>query len=282
MKRLLVATDLSERSAPALHRAAQLIREQPGSTWSWLHVVDDDAPASFVHAQVQRVEALLREQARELGEQVGVTPQVIVLRGRVERCIVEVAEQMPADLLLVGLHRPNRLRELFTGTTVGRIVRACHVPVLRVGNAVRGAYRRALLALDLSAASLQALHSARDLGLLDLERYEAAYAIAPIPMSVVAHSGGEGRFLQNQASEMREQLLRELREAGIELPGGRLHLRVADAADALQQEVTERGADLLVMGTHARQGLQRFLVGSVASRVLEDHTGDVLVVPPRL
>ncbi|MCD2324147.1 universal stress protein [Sphingomonas sp. IC-56] len=38
-------------------------------------------------------------------------------------------------------------------------------------------------------------------------------------------------------------------------------------------------ADLIVMGTNQRHGLQRFPIGSVAQEVLLDAAQDVLVVP---
>ena len=39
-------------------------------------------------------------------------------------------------------------------------------------------------------------------------------------------------------------------------------------------------ADLIVMGTHGRTGLHRFLVGSVARRTIETSSVPVLTVPP--
>lgn len=280
MKKLLVATDLSERSAPAVQRAAQLMHKQGGGEWTWLHVVDDDAPEDFVTAHVQRAEALLQEQAQQVAEQAGSRPRVLVLRGQVEQVITEIAEQLQPDLILVGQHRPGRLLDLFRGTTVARLIRACHVPVLRVANEVRGDYAHTLLALDLSPASLQALQRARELDLLDLEHCDAVYAITPIPVSVVAEVGNNRRLLQAQAREAREQLLRGLEGVGVSFPEARLHLPLGEPGHALELVRKETAADLLVMGTHARQGIQRFLLGSIASRMLADSHGDVLVVPP--
>jgi nucleotide-binding universal stress UspA family protein len=40
------------------------------------------------------------------------------------------------------------------------------------------------------------------------------------------------------------------------------------------------GADLVVMGTHGRTGLDRFLLGSVSGRVVRSADVPVLVVPP--
>lgn len=44
--------------------------------------------------------------------------------------------------------------------------------------------------------------------------------------------------------------------------------------------VAENGVDLIVMSTHGRGGLQRFLVGSVTDRVLRSSHVPVLAIPP--
>jgi nucleotide-binding universal stress UspA family protein len=45
-------------------------------------------------------------------------------------------------------------------------------------------------------------------------------------------------------------------------------------------DAEESGADLIVMGTHGRTGLDRFLLGSVSERVVRTAGVPVLVVPP--
>ncbi|MFN3286208.1 MAG: universal stress protein [bacterium] len=58
------------------------------------------------------------------------------------------------------------------------------------------------------------------------------------------------------------------------VPDGRVAQAIVDAAERF-------GADLIVMGTHGRTGLQRVLLGSVAEGVLRRSPVPVVVVPPR-
>lgn len=51
------------------------------------------------------------------------------------------------------------------------------------------------------------------------------------------------------------------------------------AADGILRAAEKGGVDAIVMGTHGRRGFRRFLLGSVAARVLHEATCDVLVVP---
>lgn len=43
----------------------------------------------------------------------------------------------------------------------------------------------------------------------------------------------------------------------------------------------QNGVDMIVVGTHARKGLDRLLLGSVAERVVVESPVPVLIVPPR-
>jgi nucleotide-binding universal stress UspA family protein len=54
------------------------------------------------------------------------------------------------------------------------------------------------------------------------------------------------------------------------------HGKPFDAIGALAKET---GADLIVLGTHQRQGFGRFWLGSVSRAVLRDSAANVLVVP---
>lgn len=51
------------------------------------------------------------------------------------------------------------------------------------------------------------------------------------------------------------------------------------AADGILRMAEEADADAIVMGTHGRRGVRRFILGSVAARVLHEAMCDVLVVP---
>lgn len=52
-------------------------------------------------------------------------------------------------------------------------------------------------------------------------------------------------------------------------------------ADHICKEALEQKADLIVIGTHGRKGLDRMLLGSVTERVIRLAQCPVLVVPPK-
>jgi len=79
-----------------------------------------------------------------------------------------------------------------------------------------------------------------------------------------------------------EQVLAELAQnngiAGIRWT---THLRHSEPARALAQLASDTEADLILVGTHGRRGLTRFLLGSVAEAVVRLAPCPVLVVRPR-
>ena len=280
MIKILVATDLSERSAHAVQRAVQLIRRQGGGEWCLLHVIDDDAPGEHVQRQVQQAESLLQSQAERLAEQAGSCPRVVVGIGEVAEVVVETAQGMGADLLVVGAHRKSALRDFFVGTTLERVVRSSHLPVLRVNGPVTHEYRQAVLAADPSRTTQQAWRRARELGLLAEQGCAVASAVDPITTGMVMEAGISAEILESQCEALRGQLLERFAEMGVSLNAERLLVRVGSPEVVVGDAVQQVGADLLILGTHAREGLSRFVLGSVAIRLLASLNSDALIVPP--
>ena len=63
-----------------------------------------------------------------------------------------------------------------------------------------------------------------------------------------------------------------------------LHYEAVESAsvqEAIRLQTFRTSADLVVMGTHGRSGVDRFLLGSVAEKILRTSRVPVLVVPPR-
>jgi nucleotide-binding universal stress UspA family protein len=57
-------------------------------------------------------------------------------------------------------------------------------------------------------------------------------------------------------------------------------VRQGGTLDNITDFVEAAGIDLIVMSTHGRSGLQRFLVGSVTDRVIRSSHVPVLAIPP--
>jgi len=66
------------------------------------------------------------------------------------------------------------------------------------------------------------------------------------------------------AHELVERVAKELRNAGFKVDAA---VEVGDIRESIIDSAAEWGADLIVVGSHGRSSIQRFLLGSVAEFV---------------
>jgi len=83
----------------------------------------------------------------------------------------------------------------------------------------------------------------------------------------------------------RGELVAAMRQAAADVPASvqtEFLVRQSGEADTgILQQAAEQGTNVLVLGTHGRSGFKRFLLGSVAERVIRKSSCPTLVVPPR-
>ncbi|MNQ41263.1 Universal stress protein [compost metagenome] len=285
MKALMLATDLSNRSDRALHRAARLVR-QFECPWFIIHVVDEDQPQLRVELEVEQVRRYLMEQLDFFTELAGRAPEIWVEVGDPAKHIADCTRFAGVDLLVVGSHRKNPLRDVFVGTTLERLVRTSHVPVLLVNQAAEADYQMPLLALDCSPASAQAVRAAHELGLLPEGGAKALHAFDPLGGAMLLAAGaGAGAIPGDYAAGERRRAVEALDEFLLcEELGAFIDQRLIEEGQpmtALRRVVERDAIDLLVMGTRGLTGMKRLLVGSVADAALRELGCDILTVPPK-
>jgi nucleotide-binding universal stress UspA family protein len=83
---------------------------------------------------------------------------------------------------------------------------------------------------------------------------------------------------RNEATYYLVQIAEELREKGFR---ARIRVETGDPAHAIVQVANELDVDVIIMSSHGRTGIGRWLFGSVMSQVLNMTVRPVLVVPCR-
>ncbi|SDZ76147.1 Nucleotide-binding universal stress protein, UspA family [Haloplanus vescus] len=131
---------------------------------------------------------------------------------------------------------------------------------------------------DGSACADQALEHAIELATM----YDASlHLVYVVREPVTAPSPSLGTIiseLEETGQEILDSRRATVEDAGVE--SVTTHVLDGSIEAELEALIAETGADLVVMGTHGRSGLNRYLVGSVAERVLRTSSVSVLAVGP--
>ncbi len=164
-RKILVATDFSTRSDRAIRRASLLAR-QVSAELVLVHVIDDDRPERLVTAEHREASALLDEVANTTRSLDGVPCRYKVQPGEPFEGILRAADEVNADLIVMGMHRRRPLRDIVIGTTIERVMQEGRRPVLMANAVPAGDYHSILVAVDLSAPAANAARTAQSLGML--------------------------------------------------------------------------------------------------------------------
>ncbi len=143
-KEMVVAVDFTVTSAVALRVATDVIA-QGDARGTVVHALSYGSPmvfssseaASVMRGQLAQAETRLRG-AIPAGAGYRVTSRVVA--GAAAQAILDVAADVDADLVVMGVSRRNRFDELFFGSTFRRVVRRSLRPILAVPVGA-GAYR---------------------------------------------------------------------------------------------------------------------------------------------
>lgn len=282
MNSILVATDLSPRSERAVQRGALIARES-GAQLHLLHVVEDERPQAVIQAEREAAEAFLARQASGIAaDGVSCRHRIVVGAALVE--IPRMADDLRADLVVVGTHRRSLLKDVFIGTTVERAIRTSRVPVLMVNGGEITPYRQILAAVDLSESSALAIRALAKLRLGVGVSISVLHAFEATETSLIQRPSIPADEIARRMTTLQPDADRALAAFLKELPiqPGR---RIAQFVDTTVPETINNvaaavRADLIVVGTHGRSGLSRLLTGSTAEAVLRSAVVDVLAVPP--
>lgn len=231
----------------------------------------------YVHSVTQR---LRRSSPR-------VKVRGLLLDGEPAEMLAAHVERTAPDLVVLTTHGRGGLSRLWMGSITETLLRRLTVPMLitrprRKGPAPRtgSGFDRVLIPLDGAPASETAIESARRVVGTEKTKYtllQVALPLHPVVRSFASRQEYE-RDIQEQRSLAERYLGKveaRLRRRGLRVSSGTcVDLQPARGILAFAREVN---ADLIALATHGRGPVGRFLLGSVADKVLRGSPVPVLL-----
>ncbi len=296
---ILVATDLSEFSGRAGARATmlcaslnwnsvELLNVKEGGLPNALGLVLKKTPAVAEVALVERAVRELRHICSLLQDNYGIRCTATVKFGRPEAEIVARADELAAELTVIGAHGGNFFTDLFLGNTADKLARMSKTPLLVVKNQTTEPYRRVLVPVDFSENSKRAAQ-------LALEIAPNAHITFLHVFDVVLEE--QMHYLNTAHDTIHDYHVKAAEEARLDLNEFIAGLRAGRDADqrpsghsffrtvafghpghVIYDQAKSIKADLIVMGKHGRSRFEELLLGSVSRHVIEQCFCDVLIV----
>jgi nucleotide-binding universal stress UspA family protein len=283
-RRIVIGFDGSDHSQDALALGAQLAR----ATRASLVVVDAyyDLPGlpSPLSDQVREdAEGSLREAGHALPDDIPVTKRLLGHRSPA-RALYEVAEEVDADLIVIGATRSAAPGHAAGGRLARQLLDAapCAVAI-----APAGLHRRADVVLrsigvgvdggeDSTHALSAAVELARacDAALLIMA---AAEPVTPVISEYGAEADRRTRGLFRAAAERALSAARESAPDDLTVDGALLE--DGSVAEMLAERAAAADIDFLVVGSRGFGPLRRVLLGSVSAQLMHDVPCGLVVVP---
>ncbi len=300
VERILIPTDFSPFSVRALRHALALTRKFKARL-KVLHVVPCVFPAgdslysSAPWLMTPEIRLRAEEEMRKFlapVREARLDHETEMREGDPWREIAGVAEEMSADLVVLGTHGRGGLERLFLGSVAEKLIRRLPCSVLTICHEegrtweAPGLLTRILCATDFSETSSEALSFALALADGKDARVTLLNAIESIPDTrEPSHLGfPDLQPLREDLDRMaRERLAKAIGDAGE--TGGRAEPRVAfgRAYQEILRVAAEERADLIVIGAQGHGPVEHLLSGSNAQQVVRKATCPVLTVrPPRI
>ena len=292
--KILLALDGSDPSMTAVAAVATLSIPN-GSTIVLLHVLPGEdqiysgAWPTIVLTPPPEETARARDEIRSRIQSVaaslaaeGRTIEVKIVEGRAASGIVQAAESLPADLIVLGARGHGTVEGLVVGSVSGEVVDHAPCPALVVRTPQ---VRRVLVATDGSEAADRAAAFVADSGLFEAAELRGLSVVDPGLPWWTATSPAEG-LVAVEAYEQMLEVARRHADAAARRTAERLGEDVTadavevsgDVASTILSEATAWQAEVVVVGTRGLGMVKRTLLGSVSRDVLHHAPMSVLIV----
>ncbi|WP_267643818.1 universal stress protein [Haloarchaeobius amylolyticus] len=271
-ERILVPTDGSEAALTAAECAAALARRF-GAAVDVVHV-PEQRERLFAPSEAEATAAAAEhvEETRAVVTEAGIEPTTAILDepDQIHEVLARYVDDNDVDCIVMGTHGRTGFDRYVLGSVTERTIRTASVPVVTVHEETampaEAAFERLLVPTDGSESAMAAAeHAATFASAMDAD----IHVINAVD-TTAAPGGVESAYITDELENAGEQAIERL-GAHIESSGGTVtksSVVHGSPYRAIVEYAEENDVDCIVMGTHGRTGLDRYLLGSVTERVV--------------
>ncbi|MFC7203106.1 universal stress protein [Haloferax namakaokahaiae] len=285
LDRILFPTDGSAGATAVLEHAIE-IADLHGAVLHLLHVAPHRVSEEESGDETERETRLTEGErfvadAESRAEESAIETVAEVLSGEPYEAIIDYATSNEIDIIVMPTHGRSGLRRLLLGSTTERVVRRSEVPVLTVRpdeqESLRYPYGQVLTPTDGSSCANEAVRFGCELA----TSTRATLHVLSVVNLAVFGADIRGPMLIDQLEEQAESAVSEA--SGIATDVGVEEITETTVHDisvftGIQSYIEDNDIDVVVLGTHGHTGLDRYMLGSVAEKLIRSSPVPVLTV----
>ena len=194
--------------------------------------------------------------------------------------ILKHVGQLQPTLVAMATHGRSGVSRWVRGSVAEKVLRQVHVPLFLAQPSTQGQIKRVLVPLDASSESARIIPLVQQLA----RAFEAEVVLFHVGLRaggelVAAETGGVAVLTQRMIEDKLEPYRRELESGGV---SARTRAALGlDPAVRIMEAIEQEGIDAIAMTSHGRSGLDRWMFGSVAEKVLRQCSLPLLLLPLR-
>jgi len=278
-KHILYATDLTEEAVQAVLHIKPLVKKL-NSKVSLIHVVRSYLKDWFSSGHVElHAEQRLKHWLEILSADGAQAGDIFITIGNVADSILSQAEEIGADMIMIGAGKKSFLDRHLTATTAETVVRHARQTVWVHKDVTFNGMHKVVCGVDLSASSKIALEKALDLcqtfgARLDILFVikEPNYEAIGIPIEI------EKERLAKYKEQKHQELIDFLTAIDFKDVEHTEQVRWGSAARTILGFANDGQADMIVLGAKGTGNLKHVLMGSTSERVLRTAPCSLLIV----
>ncbi|MGM9455283.1 universal stress protein [Legionella bozemanae] len=277
---ILIASDFSKHADYSLSRAVTLA-EQHKATLHFLHILIQPRIGNFSQFSIDELEQHNLAQKKKIEEKLlkcikkyshNIETYVSVLAGRAPDEIVRYAKENKCNIIVAGAHGKYYINDYILGTTSSSMVSHSDVPILLVKKEPSFAYNRIIITTDFSEVSKNAIEFT--FKCFPNASFQLLHILDIYFTKMLLGYGQEEADISHRLDDFLGECTVDQTKFQKKIMGGYI-------ADTIVIQSEKWQADLISFGTQGHSKLQYLLTGSVAKRLLQLSTTDMLVVPPK-